>query len=104
MWKKLLSVVLVVTWLMVSTSLPAFADSEQTAEENMYTYDIVIYGGNASGVIAAIKAAQLGKTVAVVEPNPYRIGGLTTGAGHRRAGRYRCRIQRGHWRYGAGVL
>lgn len=79
MWKKLLSVVLVVAWLMAGTSLPAFADSEQTAEENMYTYDIVIYGGNASGVIAAIKAAQLGKTVAVVEPNPYRIGGLTTG-------------------------
>ncbi|MGI6264487.1 MAG: FAD-dependent oxidoreductase [Acutalibacteraceae bacterium] len=42
-------------------------------------YDIVVYGGNASGIVAAIQAAKMGKTVAVVEPNPYRIGGLTTG-------------------------
>ncbi len=79
MWKKMLSVVLAVALLMTGMSLPAFADSGQTTEENMYTYDIVIYGGNASGIIAAIQAAKMDKTVAVVDPNPYRIGGMTTG-------------------------
>ena len=79
MWKKMLSVMLSAALLMTGMSLPAFADENQTTEEDMYTYDIVIYGGNASGIIAAIQAARMGKTVAVVDPNPYRIGGMTTG-------------------------
>lgn len=43
-----------------------------------YTYDVVIYGGNAAGVIAAYQAAKMGKRVAIVEPSKW-IGGLTTG-------------------------
>jgi hypothetical protein len=41
-------------------------------------YDVVIYGGTASGVIAAYTARQMGKTVLLIEPG-IRIGGLTTG-------------------------
>ena len=41
------------------------------------TYDVVIYGGTAGGVAAAVQAARMGKTVALVEPTS-RIGGLTT--------------------------
>ena len=41
-------------------------------------YDLCIYGGSASGVVAAYSAAQMGMNVIVVEPT-IRIGGLTTG-------------------------
>lgn len=41
-------------------------------------YDICIYGGSASGVVAAYSAAQMGMDVLVIEPG-IRIGGLTTG-------------------------
>lgn len=40
-------------------------------------YDVVIYGGTSSGIAAAVQAAQMGKTVALVEPTS-RIGGMTT--------------------------
>jgi hypothetical protein len=41
-------------------------------------YDIVIYGGNASGVAAAVQASRMGKTVVLIEPGRH-IGGLTSG-------------------------
>ena len=41
-------------------------------------YDIVIYGGTSGGFAAAVQAARMGKTVALIEPG-HRIGGLTTG-------------------------
>lgn len=41
-------------------------------------YDVCIYGGTASGVIAATSAARMGQKVLVVEPT-VRIGGLTSG-------------------------
>src|SRR6185436_17657167 len=40
-------------------------------------YDVVIYGGTAGGVSAAVQAARMGKTVALIEPTN-RIGGMTT--------------------------
>jgi ribulose 1,5-bisphosphate synthetase/thiazole synthase len=47
---------------------------------NIYAvdYDICIYGGSSSGIIAAHAAAQMGKKVLVVEPSKH-LGGLTTG-------------------------
>jgi hypothetical protein len=42
------------------------------------TADIVIYGGTSSGIIAAIQAHQMGKSVVLIEPSNH-IGGLTTG-------------------------
>ena len=41
-------------------------------------YDVCIYGGTASGVIAAYSAAQMGQKVILIEPS-VRIGGMTTG-------------------------
>ncbi len=40
-------------------------------------YDVVVYGGTASGVIAAIETDRLGKTAVVIEPSQH-LGGLTT--------------------------
>ena len=42
------------------------------------TYDIVIYGGTSSGVVAALQAKRMGRTSVIVEPGKY-LGGLTTG-------------------------
>lgn len=42
------------------------------------SYDVVIYGGNAAGVIAAVQAAEMGRSVALVEPGQH-LGGLTSG-------------------------
>ena len=39
--------------------------------------DIVIYGGTSAGVIAAIQAERLGKTVVLIEPGTH-LGGLTS--------------------------
>ncbi|WP_148091979.1 FAD-dependent oxidoreductase, partial [Paenibacillus sp. 598K] len=42
------------------------------------TYDIVIYGGTAAGIVAALQAKSMGKHVVVIEQGR-RIGGLTSG-------------------------
>jgi hypothetical protein len=42
------------------------------------SFDIVVYGGTSSGIIAAIQANRMGKSVALIEPSQ-RLGGLTTG-------------------------
>lgn len=41
-------------------------------------YDIVIYGGTAAGIAAAVQASIMGKSAVVIEPSR-RIGGLTSG-------------------------
>ncbi|WP_284646205.1 FAD-dependent oxidoreductase [Paenibacillus silviterrae] len=41
-------------------------------------YDILIYGGTAAGIMAAVQSKKMGKSVVVIEPSQ-RIGGLTTG-------------------------
>lgn len=41
-------------------------------------YDIVVYGGTSSGIIAAVQAAKEGKSVVLIDPSE-RIGGMTTG-------------------------
>jgi hypothetical protein len=47
-------------------------------QDRIDVYDIIIYGGTSSGVIAAIQAARMGKSVAVIEPGKH-LGGLTSG-------------------------
>jgi hypothetical protein len=42
------------------------------------SYDLVVYGGNAAGVAAAVQAARMGASVILLEPGP-ELGGLTTG-------------------------
>ena len=41
-------------------------------------YDVVVYGGTAAGVIAAVQAKAMGKTVVVVSPDKH-LGGLSSG-------------------------
>ncbi|MGN6418269.1 MAG: FAD-dependent oxidoreductase [Pseudobacter sp.] len=41
-------------------------------------FDVVVYGGNAAGVMAAYSAKKMGKSVLLIEPGKH-IGGLTTG-------------------------
>lgn len=41
-------------------------------------YDVCVYGGTASGVIAAYSAKKMGKSVVIIEPGKY-LGGMTTG-------------------------
>ena len=43
-----------------------------------YDYDVIVYGGTASGTIAAIAAAGEGRSVAVLEPRRH-VGGMLTG-------------------------
>src|SRR5712664_1612957 len=40
--------------------------------------DVVVYGGTASGVIAAVAVAREGKTVLLLEPGQH-VGGMVTG-------------------------
>ncbi len=42
------------------------------------TYDLVVYGGTSAGVIAAVQAQRMGKTVVVVGPDTH-LGGLSSG-------------------------
>jgi len=55
----------------------AVVASTQAAEPRREA-DILVYGGNAAGVVAAVQAARMGKSVILLEPGKY-IGGLTTG-------------------------
>ena len=41
-------------------------------------YDLVVYGGTSAGVIAAVQAKKMGKTVVVVGPDKH-LGGLSSG-------------------------
>lgn len=46
--------------------------------KNKFVSDICIYGGTASGVIAAVQAATMGKSVVLIEPGKH-VGGMTSG-------------------------
>jgi hypothetical protein len=55
----------------------ALAVPVDTYAEGPLSYDIVIYGGTAGGVAAAVQAARMGKHVAIIEPTQH-LGGMTT--------------------------
>lgn len=57
--------------LSIVASLPSSFGREQTA-------DVCVYGGNASGMMAAVAAAKRGKSVVVVEPSRW-LGGFIGG-------------------------
>ena len=69
--------------------------NRQASRPRETAVDVVVYGGTSAGIIAAIQAERMGKSVVLIEPSNH-LGGLTTGglgatdignkAGHRRHG------------------
>ena len=53
-----------------------FSCSQKNEKEE--TYDLVIYGGTSAGVVAAVQAVKMGKSVIIIEPGKH-LGGLTSG-------------------------
>lgn len=49
-----------------------------TKTDETLTVDICVYGGNAAGVVAAVKATRLGHSVVLLQPGMH-LGGMTTG-------------------------
>ncbi len=56
--------------LLVLATLTSIATAQQ--------YDVVVYGGTSAGVIAAVQAKKMGKTVVLVGPDKH-LGGLSSG-------------------------
>ena len=54
------------------------ASTGNTQSNNQAQYDLVIYGGTAAAVTAAVQAKQMGKTVIIVSPDKH-LGGLSSG-------------------------
>jgi hypothetical protein len=52
--------------------------SQKGTSKNEHTADIVVYGGTSAGVMAAVQAVKMGKTVIVVCPDVH-LGGLSAG-------------------------
>lgn len=58
--------------------LPTTACATPTAAaEAVERFDVVVYGGNAAGVMAAVQVSRLGRSVLLVEPAAH-VGGLTS--------------------------
>jgi len=62
---------------MMGTFLAALAGC-QSVDPQSRTADIVIYGGTSAGVVAAVQAARMGKSVVLVSPDKH-LGGLSSG-------------------------
>lgn len=56
----------------------AFLSFSCSQKKDPPTYDVVVYGANSAGVIAAYTAKTMGKSVLLIEPTNH-MGGLTTG-------------------------
>ena len=61
-------------WVLLAMTIFAFPARSQSATQ----YDLVIYGGTAAAVTAAVQAKQMGKTVIIVSPDKH-LGGLSSG-------------------------
>ena len=64
--------------LILPLLLLILASTANTQSNNQAQYDLVIYGGTAAAVTAAVQAKQMGKTVIIVSPDQH-LGGLSSG-------------------------
>lgn len=64
--------------VLLSLATAASGQTTSTAAANGGEYDLVVYGGTASGVATAISGAREGLKVALLEPTKH-IGGMVTG-------------------------
>ena len=65
-------------WFVGLLLLGALLLSNATAAPVTASYDVVVYGGTAGGVAAAVQARRMGKTAVIIEPGKH-LGGLTSG-------------------------
>ena len=63
--------------LLILTLLSSLTAASARAADKS-NYDIVVYGGTASGVVAAVQAKKMGKSVIIVGPDKH-LGGLSGG-------------------------
>lgn len=63
---------LLLLWSVQNKAVP------NSSELNLYTADIVIYGGTSAAIVAAVQAKRMGKSVIVVSPDTH-LGGLSAG-------------------------
>lgn len=54
------------------------SDNARAAVPVTGSYDLIVYGGTAGGVAAAVQARRMGKTAVIIEPSKH-LGGLTSG-------------------------
>jgi hypothetical protein len=59
--------------LLLGSALPALA-----VPASPERFDVVVYGGTAAGVVGAVQARRMGRTVVLIEPGRH-LGGLTSG-------------------------
>jgi len=64
--------------LLASNDSPLRAQAKSDASSTGTSYDLVVYGGTAGGVITAVSAAREGLTVALLEPGRH-LGGMVSG-------------------------
>ena len=62
----------------VAPLLPKPTAVNAESESGVYTADIVVYGATSAGVVAAVQAARMNKSVLLIEQKTH-VGGLTTG-------------------------
>jgi FAD dependent oxidoreductase len=66
------------TFLFNASVAPLNLSAGRSAFAQNKPYDLVIYGGTAAAVTAAVQAKQMGKTVIIVSPDTH-LGGLSSG-------------------------
>ena len=64
--------------LLASNGSPLRAQAKSGASSTGTSYDLVVYGGTAGGVITAVSAAREGLAVALLEPGRH-LGGMVSG-------------------------
>lgn len=64
--------------LLLSAALALCATTSRAANEASRQWDVVVYGGTSAGVIAAVQAKKMGKSVVLVGPDKH-LGGLSSG-------------------------
>jgi ribulose 1,5-bisphosphate synthetase/thiazole synthase len=64
--------------LIAAICLTTITRPTRAATETTGRYDFTVYDGTSAGIIAAVQAQRLGKSVVLIEPSNH-LGGLTTG-------------------------
>ncbi len=65
-------------WLLVLTFLTFPCSAAVPAGDVVGEFDVVVYGGTSAGVVAAVQASRMGKSVLLVGPDQH-LGGLSSG-------------------------